>query len=91
MNMKRYVAPSAREALARIRQELGPDAVVVTTREVPGGVELMAARYQDLTGQDLVWDAVTRAPGRDVNEQAAQGLMAELKGIRQLIKGSWPA
>ena len=82
MNMKRFVAPTAREALARIRLELGPDAVVVTTREVPGGVELMAARYKDLTG-----DAATRAPRQEVSEQATAGLMAELKGIKQLIKG----
>lgn len=82
MNMKRYVAPSAREALARIRVELGPDAVVVTTREVANGVELMAARYKDLAE-----DALTPAVRHETSDQAAAGLMAELKGIKQLIKG----
>ncbi|MGA7179844.1 MAG: flagellar biosynthesis protein FlhF [Thiobacillaceae bacterium] len=82
MNVKRYVAPNARDALSRIRQELGPDAVVVTSREVPGGVEFMAARYTDLAK-----DAPTQTPQRELNEQATAGLMVELKGIKQLIKG----
>jgi flagellar biosynthesis protein FlhF len=79
MSMKRFVAPTAREALNRIRSELGPDAVVVTTREVPGGVELMAARYQELQESD-------RSDRTAWVEQAPGGLMAELKGIKQLIK-----
>lgn len=81
MNLKRYVAPNAREALTRVRQELGPDAVVVTTREVAGGVELMAARYQDLAG-----NAIAPALRQEVNGQSTAGLMAELKGIKRLIK-----
>lgn len=77
MNLKRYLAPNAREALARIRQELGPDAVVVTSREVPGGVEFMAGRYQELAQTS----AVSPAHG-----QSAAGLIAELKGIKHLIR-----
>ena len=77
MNLKRYVAPNAREALVRIRQELGPDAVVVTSREVPGGVEFMAGRYEDLT---------KTSPLPPATGQASAGLMAELTAIKQLIK-----
>ena len=77
MNLKRYLARDAKEALARIRQELGPDAVVVTSRAVPGGVEFMAGRYQDLDAG---------APLRPLPEQSTAGLMAELKGIKHLIK-----
>jgi flagellar biosynthesis protein FlhF len=77
MNLKRYLAPNARDALARIRQELGPDAVVVTSRQVPGGVEFMAGRYQDLSAT---------VPEASAPAQSAAGLMAELKGIKHLIK-----
>ncbi|MBL8488430.1 MAG: flagellar biosynthesis protein FlhF, partial [Rhodocyclaceae bacterium] len=42
MNVKRYVAESAREALRRVKEELGPDAIVVSNKAVPGGVEIMA-------------------------------------------------
>lgn len=48
MNVRRFVAPTAREALARVRAELGADAVVLRNRSVPGGVEILA--MPDATG-----------------------------------------
>lgn len=42
MNVRRYVAPTAREALAQVRAELGADAVVLRNRPAPGGVEILA-------------------------------------------------
>jgi flagellar biosynthesis protein FlhF len=50
MNVKRFVAATAREALARVRAELGADAVVLRNRPVPGGVEILA--MPDATGAD---------------------------------------
>ncbi len=43
MKIKRYTGTSTREVLARIRGDLGPDAVILSNREIVGGVELMAA------------------------------------------------
>ncbi|MHB9051711.1 MAG: flagellar biosynthesis protein FlhF, partial [Thiomonas delicata] len=43
MKIKRYTGTSTREVLARIRNDLGPDAVILSNREIVGGVELMAA------------------------------------------------
>jgi len=44
MGFRRYVAPSAREALERIRKELGPEAVILSNRKAgPGRVEIIAA------------------------------------------------
>ncbi len=43
MKIKRYTGASTREVLARIRGDLGPDAVILSNREIAGGVELMAA------------------------------------------------
>lgn len=42
MNVKRYIAPTARECLRKVKDELGPDAIVVSNKPVPGGVEIMA-------------------------------------------------
>lgn len=42
MNVRRYVAPTAREALAQVRAELGADAVVLRNRPTPEGVEILA-------------------------------------------------
>jgi flagellar biosynthesis protein FlhF len=42
MNVKRFFAPSAREALRAVKAELGADAIVLSNRAVTGGVEIMA-------------------------------------------------
>lgn len=42
MSLKRFVAPSAREAMAAVRRELGDDAIVLANRKVDDGVEITA-------------------------------------------------
>ena len=49
MSVRVFVAANAREGLARVRRELGDDAVVLSTRPHPQGVELLASAYGDLT------------------------------------------
>ena len=43
MKMKRYVSTDMRSALRAIREEQGPDAVILSTRAGPRGVEVCAA------------------------------------------------
>ena len=43
MKMQRYHARDMRQALARIRAELGPDAVILSTQRTPEGVVVCAA------------------------------------------------
>ena len=48
MKMKRYFAADARQALREVREEQGPDAVILSNRRVQGGVEIIAAMdYED--------------------------------------------
>ena len=48
MKMKRYFAPDSRQALRALRDEQGPDAVILSNRRVNGGVEIIAAMdYED--------------------------------------------
>jgi flagellar biosynthesis protein FlhF len=42
MNVKRYFGKTAREALRKVKEELGGDAVVLANRSVEGGVEIAA-------------------------------------------------
>ena len=42
MNVKRFTARTAREALAQVREALGEDAVVLSTKPAPDGVEVLA-------------------------------------------------
>ena len=43
MKMKMYVGATVEEAMAQVRAEMGPDAVILTTRDEDGRVEIRAA------------------------------------------------
>jgi len=43
MKMKRYFAPDMRQAIRKVREDQGPDAVILSNRRVEGGVEIIAA------------------------------------------------
>lgn len=43
MKIKRYFADDMRQAIRRVREEQGPDAVILSNRKVNGGVEIVAA------------------------------------------------
>jgi flagellar biosynthesis protein FlhF len=48
MNMKRFTGRTSREALALVRQTFGRDAVVMSTRNCPEGVEVLAMAPESL-------------------------------------------
>ena len=48
MDIKRYFAPTAREALRRLKEELGGEAIVLSNRSVEGGVEITAILASEL-------------------------------------------
>ena len=43
MKIKRFFAPDMRQAIRMVRDEQGPDAVILSTRNTGGGVEIVAA------------------------------------------------
>ena len=47
MNLQKYSAPSMREAINRIRSELGVDAVIVNSVQTVTGVDVVAATDYD--------------------------------------------
>ena len=76
MSVQVFVAANAREALARIRRELGDDAVVLSTRPHPDGVEILASAYGEL------------AVAAPAVEEAAGGsrILAELARLRGMLQ-----
>ncbi len=48
MKMKHYRAPDMRQALRQVRDAQGPDAVILSSRRVSGGVEVVAAVDYDV-------------------------------------------
>ncbi|MFA7238775.1 MAG: flagellar biosynthesis protein FlhF [Sulfuricellaceae bacterium] len=49
MNIKKFYADTAREALRQVRDELGPDAVILSNQRVGGKIEIMAALAADVS------------------------------------------
>lgn len=67
MKVKRFFAPDMSAAMRLVRDEVGPDAVILSNNSVAGGVEVVVAlEYQDYAG--------TRAiPSRPASERPGQG------------------
>ncbi len=49
MKVKRYMAPSSREAMRQVKQELGIDAVILSNRQTKEGVEIMALADSEMS------------------------------------------
>jgi flagellar biosynthesis protein FlhF len=47
MNVKKFTAPTSREALRKVREALGPDAVILSNRQADGMVEILALANDD--------------------------------------------
>ena len=77
MSVQVFVAANAREGLARVRKELGDDAVVLSTRPHPRGVELLASAYGDLT---------VPAVSEPVDTAGSSRILAELSRLRGLLQ-----
>ena len=50
MNIQRFIAPTAREALDKARAVFGDHTLILSNRPTPGGVEVMATA-EDALGQ----------------------------------------
>ena len=40
MKIRRFIASDIREAMRQVREALGPDAVILETQRIEGGIEL---------------------------------------------------
>jgi flagellar biosynthesis protein FlhF len=47
MNVKKFTAASSRDALRKVREALGPDAVILSNRQTDGQVEILALANDD--------------------------------------------
>jgi flagellar biosynthesis protein FlhF len=48
MNVRKFIAATARDALRKVKDTLGPDAIILSNRGIPGGVEIMAVAALDM-------------------------------------------
>ncbi len=74
MRIKRFLAPDMRTALRMVREEQGPDAVILSNRPTEGGIEIVAATDYD---ESLVQQALrAAAPGLETTRKPAVGPVA---------------
>jgi len=78
LNLKRFTAPDIKMAISQVREELGPDAVIISNRKTENGVEIIAAMDYDASAADS-WESmpienvpVTRSNMRSSNSYLAQ-------------------
>ena len=83
MKIKRFVAPDMRTVLRMVREEQGADAVILSNRPVPGGIEVVAATdYDEQLAQDALKSLLPQRPTTALDHvpEADIGLPAELAG-----------
>ncbi len=80
MSVKRFFAETARDALRQVKEQLGPDAIVVSNRAVNGGIEItaMSAESLDALSHQATADAAAVArPARAVANGAPMSAAAQ--------------
>lgn len=68
MNVRKFTARSSREALALVKQAFGPDAVVLSNKNVPEGVEVLAMAPE---GMGQIEQMASTAPRTAARQQVA--------------------
>jgi flagellar biosynthesis protein FlhF len=79
MKMKHYRAPDMRQALRQVREAQGPDAVILSSRNFQGGVEVVAAVDYDETdsGIDTYGRSAESAPAARPQRHSNQSAVPE--------------
>ncbi|WP_129775095.1 flagellar biosynthesis protein FlhF [Peristeroidobacter soli] len=77
MKIKQYRAEDMRTALRQVRDAQGPDAVILSSRRVPGGVEVVAA--VDYEGEDAATEQLAVDSGL-VDTYGAERRQAQAQG-----------
>jgi flagellar biosynthesis protein FlhF len=83
MKVKRFFAPDMRQAIQKVREDQGPDAVILSNRQVDGGIEIIAALDYD--------ESLTPAPAEPQSqpEPAAANVAADSTPARRADVVSW--
>ena len=75
MKLKRFVAKDMREALVKIKDELGPDAVIMSNKRIDDGVEIVA-------GVSTINDSLTQK----VKQVQRNDMLKDRESLEQILK-----
>jgi flagellar biosynthesis protein FlhF len=90
MKLKRFVAADTRSAMQQIKATFGPDAVILSSSEVNGGVEIVAAVDFDETILNMQAAAKEAEPPsqveRHVTSTPLEDMRQEIQTLRELLE-----
>ena len=90
MNIRRFVAQTARQALRDIRNELGEEAVILSNRKVDEGVEIIALANDAIA--HLTGGAASQAQGKAVSDPKPShhaqesSILVEIKSMHSMLQ-----
>ena len=80
MKIRRFVAKDMKNALAQIKEELGADAVIMSNKKIPEGVEIMAAiDYSQATSKVETEKAIPSSSSHQNNNIKSSGLSRNIE------------
>lgn len=86
MQVKRFVAADMRRALELVRQELGPDAIILSSGRVPEGVELLTTTGSDSELAQLQQQPLGKMAFASASPMMSDGAWAETEVIERAAK-----
>jgi flagellar biosynthesis protein FlhF len=86
MQVKRFVAADMRRALELVRQELGPDAIILSSGRVPEGVELLTTTGSDSELMQLQQQPLGKMALSSASPMMSDGAWAETEVIERAAK-----
>src|SRR5215217_7860091 len=95
MEQRTFQAREIREALALVRRELGPDAVILQTRRIPGpAFGLLGGSLIEITAAPSIDPTPTPAPAapkKPVDDRPIRALLAGRRADRERAKEPKPS
>lgn len=94
MQVKRYEASNIKEILVKIKKDLGPDAIVLSTRQLPGvtgRIEVLAAIDRGFVKKDspaAMDDDLLKGYGNEDEKETTLSLKEEITRIKALLRGA---
>ncbi|PKO88222.1 MAG: flagellar biosynthesis protein FlhF [Betaproteobacteria bacterium HGW-Betaproteobacteria-12] len=91
MNVKKFIAANPRDALRKVKETLGNDAIILSNRGIPGGVEIMAVAARDMAmiAPTTVADMPSQAERRPAHADGDDDYRVSLSSAR--AQASQPA
>ena len=84
MRVRKFNGKTAGEALRKVKEELGPDALILSNRPVAGGVEITALASEDAVVLNQPQPVEKSAPQAERSEVA--DIIDEIRTMRSMLE-----